>query len=291
MDIGGTAIKHALTDAATGEFTAKGQCPSCAKEPGGVVRTVFAVAENYLARQTVDAIAIATAGLVDETGKVVFAGDNFAEYSGTDLQNIVGKKSGLPCVVENDANAAALGEYYRGAGKGCASLFMVTVGTGVGGAFIADGKILRGASCSAGELGFIPADGGAKLEDLASGAAAMREIAAAKNSAARDISSEQIFAWARQNDTATVAALAKMCRFLARGLATVCCLLNPEVIVMGGGAMADKEYFAPLLKKEFTALLPAPLRQNTCLKFAELGNDAGLVGAATLAANKIAAEK
>ncbi len=285
LDIGGTSIKHAVVDS-NGALTDKTQTPSEAKKPGGVLRAVFNIIDNRLLAEPADGIAIATAGLVDDAGKVVFAGDNFTDYSGTDLKKIVEQKFSLPTVVENDANAAAVGEYYYGAGRNSSSVFMITVGTGVGGAFIDNGKIMRGASCSAGEIGFIPVGENLKLEDLASGSAMVKKIAAAKNLSPEDVDGKQIWSWVNAKDLATLEALISMARALAKGTATVCCLLNPQTIVFGGGAIKSSDFVGSYIIAELNKLLPPPLRQNTAVKFAELGNDAGLVGAAALFAKR-----
>ena len=282
IDIGGTTIKYALADE-NGILREKKRIASRAKEQGGIVEQIVATVNECREKNELDGAAIATAGLVDENGTVVFAGENFVDYSGTKLRDIVEKECGLPCSVTNDANAAALGEYWRGVGKEAESMFMITVGTGIGGAFVKDGQVLFGAGCSAGEIGFLPMGDGVKLEDLASGGALMKKIAAANFSTkqgdepAHDPAN--IFAMARANDTTTKRALQDMCRYLARGIASVCCVVNPAVVVLGGGAMSDEEYLRPLLEEELAKLLPVPLTQATRLKFAELKNDAGMIGA------------
>ena len=278
LDIGGTTIKHALADE-TGQLTAKAQTPSRATVSGGIVDTVLNIVKESSAKETINGVAIATAGLVDENDRVVFAGEHFADYSGTHLSAIVEENCHLPCTVINDANAAALGEYWLGVGKGSKSMFMITVGTGVGGALIIDGHIVNGSGCSAGEIGFIPLGDGVKLEDVASGSAMTRQIAAAKHILPQDIGNKQIATWIKNNDETTLGAIKSMCRALSFGIATVCCLINPEVIVLGGGAMENETLMRPLLNKALADRLPAPLYSSTRLEFATLQNDAGAVGA------------
>ena len=128
IDIGGTAIKYGLTDA-QGNFTAKKNRPTLAREEGGagIVRKVVEIVRQYQTEMPIAGVAIDTAGIVNPvTGEIVFAGEtSFPGYSGTPLGKLVREACGVPCVVENDVNAAALGEYWQGAAKGASSAFMM----------------------------------------------------------------------------------------------------------------------------------------------------------------------
>lgn len=288
IDIGGTAIKYGLVDA-EGHLRDKGSRPTLAREEGGagIVAKAIDIVQAYQQHFYVDAVGIDTAGVVrpGEEGEIVFAGpDSFPGYSGTQLGQAVREAAGLPCVVENDVNAAALGEYAEGAARGARSAFMVTVGTGVGGCFIMDGKIWHGASYSAGELGFLRVHGEQRIfEELASTRALIQAAAFTHNVSPAELTGEQVFRWARQGDADAMAAILQWCDNLTEGLAAVACLLNPEVIVLGGGVMAQRQLLAPLLTQRFEARVPEAMRAHTRITFAMLGNDAGLRGAWHLA--------
>ena len=283
IDIGGTAIKYGLTDA-QGNFTAKKNRPTLAREEGGagIVRKVVEIVRQYQAEMPIAGVAIDTAGIVNPvTGEIVFAGEtSFPGYSGTPLGKLVREACGVPCVVENDVNAAALGEYWQGAAKGASSAFMMTVGTGIGGCFILEGKAWHGAGFSAGEAGFMRLHGEQRIfEEAASTRAMLVEAAASHNVSPAELTGEQVFAWALAGDADAVLAIEHMVDNLAEGIANIYCLLNPEVFVLGGGVMAQQDYLRPRLEQRLEALVVPAMRTSTRLEFARLGNDAGMVGA------------
>ena len=283
IDIGGTAIKYGLTDA-QGNFTAKKNRPTLAREEGGagIVRKVVEIVRQYQAEMPIAGVAIDTAGIVNPvSGEIVFAGEtSFPGYSGTPLGKLVREACGVPCVVENDVNAAALGEYWQGAAKGASSAFMMTVGTGIGGCFILEGKAWHGAGFSAGEAGFMRLHGEQRIfEEAASTRAMLVEAAASHNVSPAELTGEQVFAWALAGDADAVLAIEHMVDNLAEGIANIYCLLNPEVFVLGGGVMAQQDYLRPRLEQRLEALVVPAMRTSTRLEFARLGNDAGMVGA------------
>ena len=154
IDIGGTAIKYGCATE-EGQFLEKASRPT---RTGAVSipDAVHAIVKDMAARHELAGIAIDTAGNVrpGEDGEIVFAGETtFPGYSGTKLGRIVRETMQLPVLVENDVNAAALGEVWRGAARGASSAFMITVGTNLGGCFVQQGRIWHGASFSAGEIG------------------------------------------------------------------------------------------------------------------------------------------
>jgi predicted NBD/HSP70 family sugar kinase len=176
----------------------------------------------------------------------------------------------LPCTVENDVNAAGLGESWLGAGKGVKSAFCVFVGTGIGGALVLDGHLVHGASAAAGEIGYLPLSAGS-LEETASVTALLKKTGAATG--------EEVFKRAEAGDEKALAALEDMARNIACGLAEICCIVNPEVLIMGGAVMAQQEFFEPRLNKYLQEMLPAALLTNTRIAFAQLGTAAGFTGA------------
>lgn len=288
VDIGGTAIKHGLADE-TGTFKTQGSRPTLAREDGaaGIVHKVVEIVGDYQKQAaedglTVKGVAISTAGIVEPgpDGRIRYAGEHFPGYSGVCLGSLVREACHLPCHVENDTNAAALGEFWLGAAKGARSAFMVTVGTGIGGAFLQDGKIWHGAGSSAGELGFLRLHGSLKLlEEAASARMMVEEAAISHNVSPAELKGETVFAWASKGDADAVNAIEHLVDTLSEGLAAVCCLLNPELIVLGGGIMAQSEYLRPRFTQRLEELVVPAMRDCTRLAFAELGNNAGMLGA------------
>ena len=284
IDIGGTAMKYGLADA-EGKFIEKRSRPTLAREEGGmgIVHKAAAIVQAYQQSYDIAGIAVDTAGIVrpDTGAEILFAGaDSFPGYTGIKLGRLLREACGVPCVVENDVNAAALGEYWQGAAQGAGSAFVMTVGTGIGGCFILDGRIWHGAGFSAGEIGFMRVHGEHRIfEELASTRAMLGEAAASHNMSPAELSGETVFQWAVDGDADAVLAIEHMVDNLSEGLATICCLLNPEVIVLGGGIMAQQDYLRPRILQRLEDLMVPAMRVNTRLAFAKLGNDAGMTGA------------
>ena len=141
-----------------------------------------------------------------------------------------------------------------------------------------DGRILRGALGFAGEVGYLPLPGG-NLEALASTAALVRRVAAAKGLPEEAVDGEMVFAWAKTGDEIARGAISRMIEALTAGIAAVCCVANPAVVIIGGGISAEAAYLRPLLLEALSVVLPADIFTGTRFAFARLGNDAGLLGA------------
>lgn len=284
IDIGGTAIKYGLSDE-TGNLIEKRSRPTLAREEGGrgIVHKAVDIVQSYQQQYDIAGVAVDTAGIVrpDAAGEIIFAGeDSFPGYTGTKLGQSIREACGVPCAVENDVNVAALGEYWQGAARGAGSAFVMTVGTGIGGCFILDGRIWHGASFSAGEAGFMRLHGEHRIfEELASARAMRAEAAVSHNMSLAEVSGELVFQWALAGDADAVLAIEHMVDNLSEGIANICCLLNPEVIVLGGGIMAQQAYLRPRIMQRVEELVVPAMRVNTRLAFAELGNDAGMIGA------------
>ena len=284
IDIGGTAIKHGVADV-QGNFLIKNSCATLAKEDGGlgIVHKVIAIVKYYQASYEVAGVAIATAGIVEigAAGKIVFAGaDSFPGYSGIELGRLVAENCQVLCKVMNDVNAAALGEYWLGSAQNAKLAFVMAVGTGVGGCILLDGKVLSGASYSAGEIGFIRLHGEQRIfEEIASTQAMINEAAASHNMSPAELEGQTVFEWARAGDVDAVIAIEHMIDALAEGLANVCCLLNPDLIVLGGAVMAQEKYLRPRIEQRLEDLVVLNMRVNTKIAFAKLGNDAAMLGA------------
>ena len=280
FDIGGTAIKYGVTDGG-GCFREKGQTPNPARTDGvgAMIALLTARLRAYKKAYPLAGVGMSTAGVVDPaSGAIAYASENIPGYRGTRLREILAQAAALPVAVENDANCAALGEYWLGAGQGASPLVMLTLGTGVGGALLISGEILRGALGFAGEVGYLPLGGGT-LEELASAAALRRAVATAKDLPEDAVDGEMVFAWARAGDAAVQEALRQMMRRLARGIAMICYTVNPATVVIGGGISAEGAYLRPLLHEALSETLLPEIFTGTKFRFARLGNDAALLGA------------
>jgi glucokinase len=251
-------------------------------------------------------VGLGAAGLVDETRRVVRFAPNLSWHE-EPLADTVEKGCGLPVVVENDANAAAWGEFRFGAGRAETSLVAVTVGTGIGGGIVLDDKLVRGSYGMAAEFGHIVRVPDGRLcgcgrrgcwEQYASGNALLREartLAAEHRDRAdvllslgdgtpEGVKGKHITAAARQGDPIALEAFEHIGTWLGTGLADVAALLDPAMFVIGGGVSEAGDLLLGPARAAFESSLVA--RKNRPLAsvvLAQLGNDAGLVGAADLA--------
>lgn len=202
----------------------------------------------------------------------------------------------VPVYAGNDANTAALGEYVAGAGKGMKNMMMVTLGTGVGGGIIIDGRILEGANGGAGEIGHIPVNPqeqdicgcGKKgcLEQYASATGIVRIAEKLRKENGNTAlpagcTAKQVFDYAKEGDELAVQAVEELGRYLGLALASCACVLNPEGIVIGGGVSRAGKILLDVTEKNFQTYVFKPCR-NVKFCLAELGNDAGIYGAAAM---------
>jgi predicted NBD/HSP70 family sugar kinase len=281
LDIGGTSVKYGVADE-QGRLLLKGEIPNEIVQKGvkGFVESLTRLADRYRQEYDLQGIAVSTAGVVDsEQGAILYAPKYFPGYPGTNLQELLVERTGLPCTVENDVNAAALGEYWLGAGRGAKSLFCITVGTGIGGCIILNGRVIHGASCSAGEAGLQHISPEGTWEEIASTSALIRNVAKAKQVTEAELDGRKIFALAQRGDADAAAAIAKQMDDLAAGIANICYILNPERIIVGGGIAAQEKYLYPILDGALRKKLLPLVYDRLTLRFASLKNDAGMIGA------------
>lgn len=207
------------------------------------------------------------------------AASHFPGLTGVNLMQLVTSRLHLPCRVENDVNCAALGEYWHGQGKGAKSMFCLTFGTGIGGAFILDGKLWTGCSCTAGEVGYAKLGGRTRWEGAASVSALVGKAAKLKGVEPSTLNGKIICEQVRHGDKALHRLLRETVHQWATGIAGICYILNPERVILGGGIMAQQELLEPMLKDSLKKELIPLIYDRTTVAFAQLGNDAGLIGA------------
>lgn len=281
FDIGGTSVKFGVAGE-NGALLQKNEIPNVITQKGvdGLVESLASVTEQCQKEYSLRGIAVSTAGVVDpEKGLILYAPKYFPGYPGTALGERLEKCCGLPCTVENDVNAAALGEYWLGAGQGAKSLFCITVGTGIGGCALLDGRVIHGAACFGGEAGLQHITPDSTWEEMASTRALVRNVAAAKGISETALDGRKIFALAQGGDEEAATAIARQMDDLATGIANICYILNPERIIVGGGIAAQEAYLYPLLDTALREKLFPLVYEKLTLRFAALQNDAGMLGA------------
>ena len=241
VDIGGTSIKHGVLDE-NAIIEESNQTKTEAWLGGAeVLDKVKAIGKQYMEQyENIEGICISTAGMVDpEEGKIVFAGELMPDYTGTCIKKELEKTLGIPCEVENDVNCAGLAEYISGAAKESHIMFCATVGTGIGGCAIVDGSVFHGASNSACEIGYIPMED-SDFQTLGASSILIKKVAGKKREPLDMWDGKKIFELAEKGDEVCISAIKEMCDVLGKGLATICYVLNPDTIVLGGGVMAQK---------------------------------------------------
>lgn len=281
LDIGGTSIKHSVTDA-NGRIVTAGSTPNCIAEAGIKIflQSLLTIITGYQRKYQIAGVAICSAGIINtDTGDIVRAPRYFPDYAGVNIPQFIREQLGIKATIINDVNAVCLGEYWQGAGQKAKSLFCVTFGTGIGGALMLDGKLWEGVSYSAGEVGLIKAGESQNWEDLASTAGLIRAVAKAKGCSPKKLDGNKIFALAQNQDQDAIKAIDQMVERWAQGLANICYTVNPQIVILGGGIMAQKNYLLPKIKGLLKELMLEPIYDATTITCAQLGNGAGLVGA------------
>jgi len=277
FDIGGTTIKCGLYRE---DGTLVKKIPSRPTDPvtTPIIETVRKMVYEVKAYTSFSGIAISSAGVIDsQKGAVVYSGYTIPNYTGTNFKSTFEEEFSVPCEVENDVNAACLAEFWKGAGRGAESLVCLTIGTGVGGAVMIDGKLINGVGFTAGEIGYMAIDGN-YFQDIASTTFLIQkanELAGCQ----KFENGKEIFAGAIQKDLICQEAITQLIDNLAQGLVNIIYLLNPEKIVLGGGIMGQKDYLNGKIKEAVSVKLISPMFDKTEIDFAENGNDAGMLGA------------
>ena len=307
VDVGGTKIAAAVVTP-EGEVLNEVRYPSSGPKErllSSMARSVNEVRDGF----EVGGICLAVPGTVSTVENKIIDAPNLHAIEGIPLKDELEERTGLTTTVENDANAAAWGEFRFGAGSEVSHLIFITLGTGVGGGVISHGVLLRGAQGAGGEMGHItiqatgPRCGCGNhgcLEALASGTAIARrarEVASEKPDSAlgqlaveRAVLGEDVARLARQGDEAAISVLRETGVWLGIGLAGFVNVFNPEVIAIGGGAARAGDLILDAARHEVRLRAMSPGRDLVEIKEATLGADSGVLGAAALARNSSSGE-
>ncbi len=255
--------------------------------------------------RSVSAASIMVPGTISKNNEMVIQVPNLPSLDNIGLKAILEEELGWPVLLENDANAAAVGEMWLGAARGCRSVICITLGTGVGGGIILEGKLLRGADGSAGEIGHTSVNpfSGPRckcrntgcLEVFASATAIVRMaregLANYPKSAlhSKGLSAERVFNAGQEGDALALEVFKSVGTYLGVGIANLVNLLNPEIIVIGGGVVNGWNLFAGYMQQEVAKRAFRSLAVGVRITPAECGDNAGLLGAARLAFDQLVA--
>ncbi|PSB03796.1 ROK family protein [Merismopedia glauca] len=284
IDLGGTAIK-------LGRFNRQGICLESLTVPTPQPALPLAVVEAMVKsivqlvpnRSQIVCMGVGTPGPSDVTHRIARLALNLPEWHNIPLADLLEAQTGIPTVVENDANCAAIAEAWLGATRGFQNFILLTLGTGVGGAIFLNGQLFTGHQGAAGELGVItfnpegpPCNSGNRgsFEQYAS-IRAIRRLSGKEP--------DELALLAQKGDKQALACWETYGRNLGIGLSSLIYVLTPEAIAIGGGISASAEFFFPSAIAEIERRVLPPSREGLQLVKAELGNQAGIVGAAKLA--------
>ena len=291
VDIGGTKTRVGLVDA-DHRVLDVGEAPTPARDgPQAVLEVVAGLARGLGGRWSdVAACGVGTAGVIDPAaGTVVASTDAIARWAGVQIVQLLSGLLGLPVRVDNDANAFALGEAAGGAARGRAHVLAVTVGTGVGGAFVLGGRLWRGAHHNAGEIGHLPVPGFGDRRCTCGADGHLESVSAGPAMAARyrrlagdAVGFAEVARRAEAGDGPAVEVVEEGGGVLGQLLAGLVNTVDPEAVIVGGGVVAPAGRYWAAAQRQFRRhLLPAVA--GVPLLPARLGSDAVVVGAAELA--------
>jgi len=309
VDLGGTTTKLAFISL-YGEILHKWEIPTDVSNEGknitvNIAKAIDAKLEEIgHSKSEILGIGMGAPGPVDLATGVIFEAVNLGWREPYPLKDLLEVETSLPAVVDNDANCAALGEMWKGAGNGAKDLVCVTLGTGVGGGVITNGDIVHGVSGAAGEIGHITsiAEGGAPcncgktgcLETIASATGIVRiavelltshpseGVLSAVFNETGIVTAKDVFDAAQRRDELALKAVNTVALHLGIALANIANTLNPEKIVLGGGVSKAGAVLLDPVKEQFLRHSFPRVAQSTEISIATLGNDAGVIGAAWL---------
>jgi glucokinase len=313
VDLGGTTTKLAILKQ-TGEIKHKWEIPTDVSSEGSNITYDIAKSINEklvefdISKSNIFGIGLGAPGPVDLDNGVIYEAVNLGWKDNYPLQQVLQDATEIPTIIDNDANCAALGEMWKGAGNGAKELICITLGTGVGGGVIANGDIIHGINGAAGEIGHITSVpvGGAPcncgkmgcLETVSSATGIVRLATEKLQNRLDDsklvqlflqkgkVTAKDVFDTAREGDSVAKDVVNEVAFHLGLALANVANVLNPEKIVLGGGVSKAGDVLLIPVNDYFKKFAFNRVALSTKLDIATLGNDAGVIGAAWLVINK-----
>lgn len=308
IDLGGTTVKLAvLTE--TGEVQQKWSLLTDISEEGtkivpSIVASINEHIERYgMSKEDFIGIGMGSPGTVDLKNGTVIGAYNLNWKTLQPVKLLIEEGTGIPFAIDNDANVAALGERWKGAGENEENMAFLTLGTGVGGGIVAEGNLLHGSVGAAGEVGHITVEPngydctcGKKgcLETVASATGVVRLARDYADEYAGEstlkvaiddgqlVTAKDVFDFAKQNDALAVKVIDKVAFYLGLACGNIANILNPSTIVIGGGVSNAGEFLIEQVQEYFDTFTFPAIRSSCKIRLAQLGNDAGVIGASSL---------
>lgn len=309
IDLGGTTIKFAILTV-DGDVQQKWSIETNVLDEGShivpdIIESInHRIALYEMKHEDFIGIGMGTPGSVDVTEGTVIGAYNLNWTKKQAVKAQIETATGIRFVLDNDANVAALGERWKGAGENDPDVIFITLGTGVGGGIIAEGHLLHGRNGCAGEIGHVTVDPGGFectcgkrgcLETVSSATGVVRVARQMSETYAgdsqlkqaiddgQDVSSKDVFEAAEADDAFALMVVDRVCYFLGLAIGNLGNTLNPSSVVIGGGVSAAGEFLRSRVQTYFEEFTFPEVRNSTQVKLAELGNEAGVIGAASLA--------
>lgn len=309
IDLGGTTVKFAILTL-DGEIQQKWSIKTNVLDDGiHIVNDIIASIKHrmdlyQMRKDDFIGIGMGSPGVIDREKGTVIGAYNLNWETIQPVKEKIEKELGIPFAIDNDANCAALGERWKGAGENNPDVTFITLGTGVGGGIIAEGNLLHGIAGAAGEIGHITVDPNGFectcgkrgcLETVASATGVVRVARQMSEEFAgdsviksmiddgQDVTSKNIFDAAKEGDHFSLLVVDKVCFYLGLATGNIGNMLNPSDIVIGGGVSAAGDFLLDRVQNYFNQFTFPQIHETTHLKLAQLGNDAGVIGAAFLA--------
>jgi len=311
LDLGGTNIKSALVDHQGTMLSRVSTATRCLEGPDAVIAQMIdlaleVVSQANLRMDQVDAVGVGTPGLIDFEAGVLAAAPNLPEFRDVPIRDRIAQAIGCPAVLENDANAAAFGEYWIGAGREASvrHLVVMTLGTGVGGGLVVDGQIVHGGFGSGGEVGhMIVVPNGRRcgcgqrgcLEIYASASHTAQWAIEAIEKGHKSvldpsqwnlrppITAKDVFEAAKAGDELALRIVDQTTMYLGVACVNLCRLVDPQMIVLAGGMIQAGDFLLSRVIKSFNDHSWEIAKPNARIVLAQLGRDAGVIGAAAVA--------
>lgn len=301
IDIGGTAVKFGLVNgegvmvSEVSEYSVKFD-----NYETPIIETVVKSAKEFMSKNNknffdINGIGVsATGGINSKLGIVEGSAGHIKNWEGTNIKKRLEAEFGMNTVVLNDANAAALGEMWKGAAKGRENVVVMTIGTGVGGGIIVDSKILLGSKGFAGEIGHIPVNVDGEecscgntgcIEHYGSTSALVRNIKNAVISGEiigineDEIDGRLIFKQVSVGNKVVIKYVDEWINYISAALVGLVHIFNPEMVILGGGVSKQKEFFVDKVRDKVLHSVMDNFAQSLSIEAAELGNNAGIIGA------------
>ncbi len=300
IDLGGTFVKAALVSD-SGEIIFSNKLPIGSQaSKNTILNTIENIIQMVISKATkyqiiVEGIGMGTPGIVQD-GVILGGSENLDGWENIDLSSYYKKIFNLPVLVDNDANLMGLGEFYYGAAKGCTDVVFLTIGTGIGGAVIVNGKLYGGYENRGAELGHVVVEhkgtdcncgGKGCLELYASTTALIKDYSERSGKNIEDLNGHFIIKKFHENEVNAVNCLQEHTDYLGHGIASFINTFAPQKVVIGGGISDAGQFYIDMISKSAFRYMMPSCGHNTKVVGAQLGNNAGSLGAASLVLKKV----